>query len=203
MVKESNPSGPRQRILAAALRHFTRRGFRQAALAEIAREAGLVKGAVYYYFPEGKQGLFDAVASGVEDEVLAAMERSARGPRDARAALLAVFRAKLRVLVALRDRLGVGPEVVEEMLSLARQRPRSFRAGERDLIARILARGAEEGVFRPLVPGPAAAAVQSALAGAFSDSLATRAGSPTRLASSVLDLVLRGLQAPSGPGGAA
>ena len=50
----------REAVLIAAERQFRSQGFRAASLEEIARDAGLTKGAVYSNF-KGKDGLFIAV----------------------------------------------------------------------------------------------------------------------------------------------
>ena len=50
---------PRQ-ILEAAFRVFGKRGFHQATLDDVAREAGITKGTIYLYFPS-KAGLFAAM----------------------------------------------------------------------------------------------------------------------------------------------
>ncbi|MCL5292104.1 MAG: TetR/AcrR family transcriptional regulator [Actinobacteria bacterium] len=50
----------RQRILEAALHDFSLKGYHRATLDEIAAEAGVSKGAVYWYF-ENKRALFLAV----------------------------------------------------------------------------------------------------------------------------------------------
>lgn len=47
----------RERIVAAAVRVFARKGFQRASLDEIAAEAGLTKGAIYWHF-SSKNDLF-------------------------------------------------------------------------------------------------------------------------------------------------
>lgn len=54
------PSDTRSRILAAAARGFARKGFAGASLDEVAAEAGVTKGAVYWHFA-GKNDLFFAL----------------------------------------------------------------------------------------------------------------------------------------------
>lgn len=51
---------PREQLLAAGIRVFTRDGFGAAHLAEVAREAGISKGALAYHFPS-KESLYVAV----------------------------------------------------------------------------------------------------------------------------------------------
>ena len=50
----------REELLSAALRVFARRGYREAAVEEIATEAGYSKGAIYWHF-SGKAELLDAL----------------------------------------------------------------------------------------------------------------------------------------------
>lgn len=54
----------RRRIMAAALRTFNRRGIARTTLGEIAKAAGVTRGAIYWHFP-GKQGLFAAIRDDV------------------------------------------------------------------------------------------------------------------------------------------
>lgn len=54
---ESERSDSRERIVAAATRVFARKGFQRASLDEIAAEAGLTKGAIYWHF-RSKNDLF-------------------------------------------------------------------------------------------------------------------------------------------------
>ena len=50
----------RQMVLDAALKVFSRKGFSQATLEEVAREAGLTRGAIYWHF-KNKNEIFGAV----------------------------------------------------------------------------------------------------------------------------------------------
>jgi len=50
----------RERIVAAALRLFERQGFASTSIADVASEAGMLKGNLAYYFPT-KPALLDAV----------------------------------------------------------------------------------------------------------------------------------------------
>lgn len=54
---DSSPPESRERIVTAAVRVFARKGFQRASLDEIAAEAGLTKGAIYWHF-RSKNDLF-------------------------------------------------------------------------------------------------------------------------------------------------
>jgi AcrR family transcriptional regulator len=75
---------PREELLAAALRVFARRGYREAGVDEIAAEAGYSKGALYWHF-SGKEELLSALVDERVDaptrEIVALLE-SAPPERD-------------------------------------------------------------------------------------------------------------------------
>ena len=73
LTREESKARTRQELLRAASRLFLRNGFVQTSLADIAKEAGLTKGAVYSNF-ESKEDLFLALLDGNEDRPSAAQE---------------------------------------------------------------------------------------------------------------------------------
>ena len=60
----------REALVAAARALFTERGYAEVSADEIARGAGVTRGALYYQF-DGTQGLFLAVFEQIEDEIVA------------------------------------------------------------------------------------------------------------------------------------
>jgi TetR/AcrR family acrAB operon transcriptional repressor len=54
----------RRRIIASALRVFSRRGFARTTIGDIAKDAGVTRGAVYWHFI-GKQALLQAIRDSV------------------------------------------------------------------------------------------------------------------------------------------
>lgn len=68
-----------RRILEVATSHFADRGFASASVDEIARTAGVTRGAVYHHYAS-KTGLFSAVAAaqqrGIADAIATATARS-------------------------------------------------------------------------------------------------------------------------------
>ncbi|HXF09450.1 MAG TPA: TetR/AcrR family transcriptional regulator [Desulfuromonadaceae bacterium] len=61
------PSGAREQILRAALKHFANAGYAAASVQQIVDEAGLSKPALYYHFKD-KAGLFQALVYEAHDE---------------------------------------------------------------------------------------------------------------------------------------
>lgn len=56
----------RDRIVETAARLFTSKGFHQTSIDEIAQEAGVAKGSVYYHFPGKDQLLVSVIEEGVK-----------------------------------------------------------------------------------------------------------------------------------------
>ena len=65
--------GARSRLLRIATRHFARRGLEGASLNEILAEAGISKGAYYYYFDD-KDDLLATILDQAADEMLGRLE---------------------------------------------------------------------------------------------------------------------------------
>ena len=114
-----------RRILDAALSVFTRRGYREASVDEIAEEAATSKGGVYFHFP-GKQTLFRALldlsAKRLLERVEEAIATEAEPIAKADAALLTVMRAFAEHRSVARlfmiEALGAGAEFQQRLLEV-------------------------------------------------------------------------------------
>lgn len=78
---EKLPESRQIAILDASARVFARKGYFQAGITEICREAGISNGALYKYF-ENKQGLFITVAHRTIDLLQLAIDRMAAVQHD-------------------------------------------------------------------------------------------------------------------------
>jgi len=190
----------KERILDAARRHFARFGFRKASLSEIAAELGVVKGALYYYVPGGKQELFDLVLQRDLEQVLAAMRGAVEGEADPRCKLRAMADARLRVITQLKDLLGVHRDVLEELTAIIYQQPNHpYSKAERDLIEEVLVAGEDAGLFRKIEPrATTASAIQAAMRTLLIPALyaeVTHGTEPMALLEPLFDLMLLGLEA--------
>jgi len=113
------------RILDAALSVFTKRGYREASVDEIAEAAETSKGGVYFHFP-GKQQLFRALldlsSRRLMERVETAMTKQPDPLARADAALTTVLdafsghRALARLFMV--EALGAGPEFQERILQI-------------------------------------------------------------------------------------
>lgn len=72
----------RQRILDAALRQFSQRGYDETSVAALARSADVSKGLVYHYF-DTKRDVLEAVMTRGSERLDAALDRVGAGPSGA------------------------------------------------------------------------------------------------------------------------
>jgi AcrR family transcriptional regulator len=123
--QEERRRATRRRLLDAAARVFARRGFAAASVEEIAQEAGLSTGAIYWHF-EGKDDLFLAMAeefavdrvreleSVIGDEGVDVAER-AREAGDQWMERLLADPVRFRVALEFRNYAQERPEVREAL----------------------------------------------------------------------------------------
>ena len=136
-----------QRILDAALEVFSRRGYRDTAVDEIAVQAETSKGGVYFHFPN-KQAIFLALlertARLLESRAEAAIAREQEPIAKLDAALLVVLRtfASHRSLARLFlvEALGAGREFNVKMMEI------------HSTFARLIQRHLDEAVAEGLIP---------------------------------------------------
>ena len=138
-----------RRILDAALRVFSRRGYRDASVDDIAGESRTSKGGVYFHFP-GKEAIFLALLERTATRLLEKIEESIAIHDDpiakADAALLTVLRtfARHRALarVFMLEALGAGRDFHRRMAEIRNE----FTA----VIQRHLAQAVQQGVIEPI-----------------------------------------------------
>jgi AcrR family transcriptional regulator len=90
MSKAASPSGTRQQLLRAALKHFADKGYAAASVQDIVDEAGLSKPALYYHFKD-KAGLFQALVHEAHDERYRILRQAVADRAGIRAQLEAVL----------------------------------------------------------------------------------------------------------------
>ncbi len=100
-------------ILSAAVRVLARQGYARTSLMDIAREAGMSKGAVHYHFPS-KDDLMGAVLTHACDAV---RERTVAAWSGERAEALEALRASVRELWTARTRMSDEARVVADLLA--------------------------------------------------------------------------------------
>lgn len=175
----------RERILAAAARLTTNRGFHAVGMAEIGAEAGIVGSGIYRHFTSK-----DAILVALLDE---GMERLQRGTSDAiaaglddRATMSALLRDHITVAIEHRAMLAVYHREIHNLPEEARRR---LRRAQRHYVEDWVATLAP--LRRDLADGELRLAVHAAV-GAIQSTLFFHSGlAPSRLAE-LLDVIAHG-----------
>ncbi|WNG36830.1 TetR/AcrR family transcriptional regulator [Archangium violaceum] len=198
----SSAEARRQRILQVAKSHFERFGFRRTRIEDIARDAGIAKGAVYLEF-ESKEVLLHAVIEALFVEIgrrYAAEVMSLESPRERlRATLRFAYREFARD--ALFERLGREDSELAVFQSLAKagDNPRKADA-QVEMIRGWVREGIERGEFRADLDVDAVPFVIGLLRFLhYHTALITTGDRITRerLLDAVIDIFIAGLSAPT------
>jgi AcrR family transcriptional regulator len=89
----------RRQLVAVARERFTRQGYREVGIREIAREAGVTPGMIAYYFG-GKLGLYEAMLGSVFEELLVRVREVAAQRADGTAPLAALIRTYISTIAS-------------------------------------------------------------------------------------------------------
>lgn len=202
MARRRRPEARPEEILDAALAVFTDLGFAGARVEDIAKRAGLSKGAVYVYF-ESKHAILTALVRRLADRVIGAAEALVESGAEVSAEQ--TLRSLLGfIVVQISDpKISAAPRLV----IAESQRFPEIGAMYRDLvlarvlrlITRLLARGVAQGAFRAVGPdvllrmcgGPIIA--HMFLTTVFADPAAP-GPPPDAIAKGIADMVLNGLK---------
>ena len=147
MSATAPPVDKRRQILDAAVRVFARQGFHSTRVADIADEAGVAYGLVYHYF-KSKDEVLNELFSERWSLLLAAIEETegnGASPRERLDAVAAFIVDSYRHDPELMKVIIV--EVTRAANSFGRTHLTEIRNAY-DLIAKIVAEGQEQGVFR-------------------------------------------------------
>jgi AcrR family transcriptional regulator len=148
-VRQERSIRRRERILDAAFTVFSRRGYRQAGVDEVGRQAETSKGGVYFHFPT-KESLFLELLRTTADRLVSKVERSIAEVPDpidradvALRTVLSVFAGhRTMARLFLIDAVGAGDEFQAEL-----QRLHERFSG---LIAEQLDTAVAEGIIPPI-----------------------------------------------------
>jgi TetR/AcrR family transcriptional regulator, fatty acid metabolism regulator protein len=184
-----------ERILDAATRVFSAKGYHGTLVDEIALEAETSKGGIYFHFPN-KQAIFlallDRLATILRERIVSAVAKQRDPIGRAEAALkvvLETFGSHRRLArLFLVEALGAGPEFNARMIQI--------RAEFAELIRLHLDEAVAAGVIPPLDTATAASAWFGAINEVVTHwALAEQPGSLDDVYPTIRDLLLRGIQA--------
>lgn len=166
MTKHLSEAERKKQILEAARQEFMEKGFADTRVEDVARRAGLSKGAVYFYFPS-KRDLFMALVLEEHEVTYSFLEAAEHDDRPALARLLDVG-WKYTEYLAGRD----APPRFFLMMSEAGMRDEGIAEECQaihhrfvDAVARIVAQGIAESSFRPMDPLPVAQLLKATIDG--------------------------------------
>lgn len=148
MTRQRSDEQRKQQIREAATRCFVRRGYAQTRLLDIAREAGLSKGGVYFHY-RAKEQLFQDILENLSRSL---QERWSVGPESEQPADRTLGRLVKAHLRTIQDQPN---EVRLQNLLVAmavqdpafRQKLEELTQIMRELYAGVIERGMAEGVF--------------------------------------------------------
>jgi TetR/AcrR family fatty acid metabolism transcriptional regulator len=147
MASKAPTIDKRRQILDAAIRVFARQGFHSTRVSDIADEAGVAYGLVYHYF-KSKDEVLNELFTERWSLLLAAIEEADREGPSARAKLEAVAGF---IVDSYRHDPELMKVIIVEVTRAANSFGRTHLPEIRrayDSIAKIVADGQEEGVFR-------------------------------------------------------
>jgi TetR/AcrR family fatty acid metabolism transcriptional regulator len=191
----------RQRILAAAVAVFARKGYFAARVSDIAGKAGVADGTIYLYFRNKEDVLVRLFDEVMAEHVVQARE-AVRALPTAPERLLAVARRHLAVLGANRDLAVVFQVELRQSTHFMERFTASWLHDYFELLDEVIAEGQRDGSIRGDVNRKLAAKV---LFGALDETVTSWLLSERRyaledLAAPIVDLFLRGAAAPAGVG---
>lgn len=199
--RQRRPEARPDEILDAALAVFTEQGFASARVEDIARRAGLSKGAVYLYFPS-KDAMLNALVEQSAGKLARAAEQlvAIGAPGDPEAALRSLLKM---LMTAMADPdISAAPRLVLTEAGRSPEIAAHYRSQVLDIARRALGALLEAGVaagrFRDvdtdalmrLMGGPCVA--HMVLTTLF-DLQPKQINSPDNMADAVCDLILFGL----------
>ncbi len=177
-VEQARSQQRHERILDAALQVFSRKGFHQAAVDDIAEESQTSKGGLYFHFPT-KQAIFLALLDRMAGLLRSRVEAAAEGEPDPIARADVALQVVLQTFASHRtlsrlffvEALGAGPEFSRRMLEI--------RASFESLIQQHL----DEAVRQGSIPSLDTAAASRVWFGALNEVVTSwvLADSPARL----------------------
>jgi AcrR family transcriptional regulator len=194
MTKHMSEAERRAQIIAAAREEFNERGYADSRVEDVARRAGLSKGAVYFYFPS-KDDLFMALVLEEHEKTYSFLDDSERDERPALARLVDVGWKYTDYLSGLD-----APPRFFLMMTEAAMRDEEIRAECQaihhrfvDAVTRILAQGMSEGAFRAMDPHAVAQMLKAMIDGFAGQAAIGVPPDRGRLTSEGFRMILRGV----------
>lgn len=196
MTKHLSETERRAQILRSARSVFIEKGFLAARVEDVARRAGLSKGAVYFYF-ESKRDLFLALVQEEHEITYSFLDQAEHDERPAAVKLLDLGKRYVDYFAGLKTpprffmmmtEQGIRDEQIREELTAVHDR---FV----DAVTRIVAQGIAEGTFKPLDPLAVAQLLKALIDGLAGESAVGIRPDKDRLTQDGVRVLLEGILA--------
>jgi AcrR family transcriptional regulator len=135
-----------QLILEAAQKRFAMYGIEKTTMQEIADDLNIVKGSLYYYFPD-KENLYKAVIEAEQTEFLRMVKEDLENIHDSSEALNKYLINRLSYFKKLVNLSRMRAESLSEYRPLISESVIEFREKEKKIVQGILEGGREKGEF--------------------------------------------------------
>lgn len=194
MTKHLSESERRRQILRSARTEFVRKGYQDARVEDVAREASLSKGAVYFYFPS-KRELFMALVLEEHEQTYALLEEA---ESDASPALMRLLKLGWTYIDHFAG-ADTPPRVNLMMCELAmrdddiREECQAIHHRFVGALARIVAQGVSEGSFAAADPLAVAEMLKAMIDGFAGQAAIGVEVDRERLISDGFKMILRGI----------
>jgi len=150
MAEKNMPVTKRKKILEAAASVFSQKGFHQAKMDEIAKQAGVAKGTLYYNF-SGKSKLFAATVTEGMEKIIGQVEKELESDLPFKEHLRKLIRSNLFLYLKYSDlskivfnelTSGIDNDVLEEI--------EKVRLRYIDFVSDLLRQGQERGYLKEI-----------------------------------------------------
>lgn len=197
MTRHLSEAERRSQILRAARAVFIEKGYLAARVEDVAKRAGLSKGAVYFYFAS-KRDLFMALVAEEHENTYSFLDQAETDHRPAAVKLLDLGQKYLDYFAGLKSpprfflmmcEQGIRDDEIREEVQAVHQR---FV----DAAARILAQGMAEGAFRRADPQAVAQMLKAIIDGMAGQSAVGIRPDRERLLTDGIQMILYGILAP-------
>jgi len=196
MTKHMSEAERRSQILRAARAVFIEKGYLAARVEDVARRAGLSKGAVYFYYTS-KRDLFMALVREEHENTYSFLDVAEQDDRPAAVKLLDLGKRYLDYFAGLKSPPRFFLMMCEQGIRDDEIREECQAVHERfvDAVTRVLAQGMSEGAFRPADPEAIAQMLKAMVDGMAGQSAIGIRPDKERLMADGIQLILHGILA--------
>jgi len=196
MTKHQSETDRRNQILRSARAVFIERGYLDARVEDVAKRAGLSKGAVYFYY-ESKRHLFLALVQEEHEATYSFLEQVEQDERSAAVKLLDLGQQYVRYFAGLKSPprffLMMGEQAIRD--DEVREECQAVHSRFVDAASRVIAQGIDEGAFRKGDPQSMAEILKAMIDGFAGQAAIGMPPSPDRILGDGVQMLLQGLLA--------